>query len=150
MYLPGVTATGGYQITTVTTTFIPFSTIAVQAPGSAISLNTATGVITVASTGFYQITFGLREIAANANLTSAFTLLVNGVSASNQILEFKTPGSGRPMFSLTTIVQITTNPSTVAVINTTVAATTNRNINNASLSATSGGPAAYINIIGMQ
>lgn len=66
-----------------------------------------------------------------------------------QIMEYAESGSGvgqgaqDPIFSMTTIVQVTTNPTAITVVNTTGAT---RSINNASLTVT-GGPAATMTII---
>jgi hypothetical protein len=146
IYLPGVTVTSGISISS--NGAIPFSVIGRQAPVSAISLNTSNGIISIATTGFYQITIGVSPVSTTATVTSTFQIELGGASGGGviqQTLEFVNLNSGFQSYSITTIVQISTNPTTMTVTNTSAA----RSLNNES-GTTTGGPAAYITIIGLQ
>ena len=88
--------------------------------------------------------FGLIPVVSSL-LNSQFALKIGTATSSPQIIEFTSPSTGQFQYGISTIVQITTNPTIVTVVNLTAA----RSINNVT-QKTSGGPAAYITIIGLQ
>jgi hypothetical protein len=145
IYLPGVTTTSG--ITVGNSSAIVFTQIVQQATGSSISLNTTNGQISIADTGFFQITFGVTPNSTTTTSTSQFQLQLAGASGViQQIMEFKQPANAASMVSMTTIVRITTNPTVVTVVNTSGGTRTISNISR----LTTGAPAAYVNIIQLQ
>jgi hypothetical protein len=144
VYFPGVTATTGTSISSLGA--IPYSTIIQNKTFSAISLNTSTGIITVASTGFYQVTVGVMVVSSASVVTAVFQLELNSTAGViQQILEVANSQSGNVMCLLTTIIDITSNPTTLSVVNTTAARTINNQTN-----TVTGAPASYVTIIGLQ
>ncbi|HSX10115.1 MAG TPA: hypothetical protein VLF94_00140 [Chlamydiales bacterium] len=144
VYLPGVTSTGGISV--ASSAVITFSNIVQQAPGSLISLNTTNGNITIATTGFFQITFGASTIlTAIATTSNLFQLQLAGASGTPyQTLDYQGQISRLTYMShLTTIVQITTNPTVLTAVN----LLANTVLLNNTTQTTNGGPAAYITIL---
>ncbi len=116
--------------------------------GSNISIPAA-GSVQIADNGFYQVTFGVMATFGTAVATGAFQLRVNGVNTTPQTIEFKqiaTAGGENSMYSLTVIVNIGVNPSTLSIVNTSGVAVT---LNNVSATA-AGGPAAYMTVLKLQ
>jgi hypothetical protein len=112
-------------------------------PGSKITMQSA-GVVNIADSGFYQVTFGAQP---SASATSGlFELKVNGASpvtgvgSSTLALDWINATNTRFMQSITTIIEIS-NPSTL-----TLTATNTTTIHNGSATL-AGGPAAYMTII---
>jgi hypothetical protein len=139
IYLPGATS----AITVNSLASVLLSTIAIQAPGSHISLPSA-GNITIASTGFYQVTFGVMPTATSITTPYSFHLAINGSAATPpSTLELIQPATEQNMYSMTTIIQVTTNPTTLTLVNGAAASAT---INNAT-ATTGGAPAAYVTIM---
>ena len=79
-----------------------------QATGSNISL--VGGDVVVSDTGFYQVTFGVRGTSFPYSLIS---LRVNGIAATGQSLASNIDN----MNSLTVIINITVNPTTLSLYN---------------------------------
>jgi hypothetical protein len=143
-YLPG--SSNGTTGVSLATGAIKFNNL-VQSEGGVFSLNTATGLITISSTGYYHIAWGLIFLSG-AGVVTSLSVQVNGVSPSpsNQIMEINNPGSGYVIYYLETIIQLGKNPSTVSVI---LTGSTLANVNNAT-NSTSGMPVAYITLTGLQ
>ena len=126
---------------------VPFTTITRSPPSSSISLDTTgTGIITLATTGNYQITFGVMPVASTATATASFilTLSTDGVtSVEQQTLEYQSSANSQIMYNLTTIVKASVNPTTMTLVNKSGATQTLNNVSKTLL----GGPAAYMTII---
>lgn len=115
-------------------TSIPFATIANTPVGTNITY--ASPLVTISDTGFYLVTFGVSTRQSN----EAFQLLVNGMGATENTLELS---ASNTILTMTTIINITMNPSTLEIRNVSSNATVNdRN--------DGGGPAAYITIVKLQ
>jgi hypothetical protein len=128
---------------------IPFTNFSNESPETKITFNGPTGVITIASSGYYQVAFGVM-LDTTATATQAapaiFNLVVNSQATvpSQQIIEIAQPMTTiQQMYSLTTILQLTGSSSTISIVNggaNTIA------INGAG----TGGPAAYVTILKLQ
>jgi copper(I)-binding protein len=131
----------GGAITTVTSgSSVPFANIPIA--GSNISLP-STGNVRIANTGYYSVTFGVMATAVSIATAYQFQLRLAGAAAPvQQIIEFLQPATEQDMYTMTTIVQITVNPTTLTLVNTAAASAT---LNNASNTA-GGAPAAYMQI----
>jgi hypothetical protein len=104
---------------------IAFDNIVKTAPGTRISLFAGNAVI--ADTGFYQVTFGVMPVASTpgADITEgAFSLVMTpGGTSQEKILEFgnmlaTASGGLLPNISITVIIEVTSNPTLLSVINT--------------------------------
>ncbi|HSW68758.1 MAG TPA: hypothetical protein VLI69_01200, partial [Gammaproteobacteria bacterium] len=133
---------------------VVFDQTANTSGGSKISLNTGTGVVTIADKGFYLVTFGLSP--DNTNATYAFELRINNTaggagqqSPAYYVNEWIEAGATVYVNNLTVLVPVTTNPTTLVVTNISGAA---RSLNNARLAATGAntGMEAYITIVKLQ
>ncbi len=91
------------------------NTIANQPAGSNISLNAATGVVTVASSGFYQVSYGILQDVALTNIK--VSLQVNGAIQANQQFTSSFAGGTLTMLSLTTVVHLTAASNTLQIVN---------------------------------
>ncbi len=120
---------------------LPFTAITNTPAGSNISVvnpgSTVNAGVRIASTGFYQVTWGYTVMGG----TPQFTLEVNGVVSATNVLQ----ANGQTiMGSLTNIVQVTVNPTTLTVVNTGGANASIRNAgNNTNI-------VAYLTIIKLQ
>jgi hypothetical protein len=96
--------------------------------------------VQIASTGFYQVTFGVGAPPGNAIL---FGLSVNGATVPpQQLIDVATPAGALVISQLTVIIQATTNPTFLTIVNN---SGSTFDLNNNTASAV-GGPAAYMTI----
>jgi hypothetical protein len=86
---------------------------AIASPSN-ISLNATTHIVTIADTGFYQITFGLNQITNNA---TNWQLTINSRTTNVAGYGLGFVSADLHMQSLTVILQVTTNPTTLAITN---------------------------------
>ena len=134
---------GGATVPVLNGGTVPLNIMVNQLPGSALSLP-STGNIQISDTGYYLISFG---VSVRTNTTPGIFRLEltppGGSAPVYQILDFRQVAGQNGMYSITSIVRITTNPTTIRLVNRSGASF---NIGNASTLPT-GGPAAYVTII---
>jgi hypothetical protein len=98
-------------------------------PGTRLSIvnsGTATAAINIADTGYYQITYGVSA----ASGFSIFALSVGGVTSAQQTLQ--TSAATGQLTAATCIVQVASNPTQVALVNSTGASVTLQNFSGTS------------------
>ena len=160
IYMASVAANTNNAVAASTT--VPFTTITRSPPASHISLTTNTTVgstawtgavggvgIGIATTGNYQVTFGIMPVISTAVSTGSFILLLSTDSTANveqQTLEYQNGVNAQVMYSLTTIVKVTQTGSTLFVYNNTGSSV---NLNGVSAKST-GGPAAYLTMFSLE
>jgi hypothetical protein len=104
------------------TTFAPgatfiFNNIANQPSPTNISLNTATGIVTITRRGSYLVSFGFIQ-KANSVANLKYSLEVNGAIQSNQqITSSQGGGVNSPVCGLTTIVNLPLASNTLQLVN---------------------------------
>jgi hypothetical protein len=81
----------------------------------------AAGQIIISNTGFYQISFGYEN---TTSASSKFSLNINGVTSTPQQSSTEQFNSSMVMMSTTIIVQLTTRPNTITLVNNSSAART--------------------------
>jgi hypothetical protein len=101
------------------TTFVPFTSgNFVNTPSntklSVTNSGTSTAAISIADTGYYQVTYGVASSTPNALFTIKS---VGGTTLGQQTLQ--TSAASGQLTTATCIVQVTTNPTTVGLANTT-------------------------------
>jgi hypothetical protein len=121
---------------------VPYNNIANRPAGTKISLNTGTGVVTIADTGFYLVSYGAQPNANVAGIRLA--LQVNGATLNDQEVTGTTAGGNRFMIGMTAVVQITTINSTLRVQNVGTAFTA------ASTNASAANVGAFMSIVKLQ
>ncbi len=117
-----------------------------SAPGTKISMSAA-GSIEISDTGWYQLSWGFQS----SSNPGKFQVQLNGVgvglgpnTAQIDYAEDVTGSTGdRYMNSETILVHVTTNPSTIKVVNNSGSSIT---LNNGS-ETSAGGPIAYVTLI---
>jgi hypothetical protein len=120
---------------------VSFNNLVQTAPST--NIISSGGTPKIQSTGYYQITFGVMAAKASITIPYSFYLSMNSGGALPQnTIEFIQPTTEQNMYSMTTIVPISVNPTTVALVNGAAAAA---GLNNATVSST-GAPAAYMTI----
>jgi hypothetical protein len=128
---------------------IPFSNLMNNPPGSNISLIAPTGTIQIADTGYYQLTLGVMVSSTSpTSSTTNFQLIVNGVATPTpySLAPATTLGAPGIMDVVSFILQVTTNPTTITLRNTSGIGV---NLNNVTATA-AGRAAAYITIQKLQ
>jgi hypothetical protein len=122
---------------------IPFTALTNTPAGTNISY--ASGVVTIAATGFYQVTFGASLITGSFPIVA---LSVNGnwnaIFTQNVVQNRVEPIAYKGMTSMTVIIPITINPTTLALVNGDVATDTYNDI------FSGDAPAAYMTITKLQ
>jgi hypothetical protein len=109
------------------TNFLPFTSanFVNTPPGTKLSIvnsGTSTAAINVADTGFYQITYGVSVNSGNA----VVKLQLNAAAVLAQ-QTIQTSAATGQLTTATCIVQITTNPTTVQLVNITGSSITLQN-----------------------
>jgi len=93
---------------------VPFGTLSNTPPATALTLlnaNTNTAAMRVADTGYYQVSFGFLSVTAGDVL---FQLQVGGVGSAQQTIETNTVNT---LIGETVIIQITSNPTDLTLVN---------------------------------
>lgn len=138
---------------------VPFSSITNTPSNTNFSLSNGTffaaGTVNVNATGYYLVTFGIMPVATTTT-TGAFALEINQVSGvAQQSIDFNQTVSGlgvgeevhiQQMYTLTTLIHITSAPSTLQVFNISSSGSITLNDERAS----SSGIAAYMTIVKLQ
>ena len=102
------------------TTAVPFTALTNTPSGSSITLPTpSNGQVVISNTGFYQVNFGVQPITNTSSNTAGFWgLSLNGASVpSNQSIQYEQLTNQNNMYNLSCVVQITTNPTNLTIVN---------------------------------